>query len=79
MRFLLSQMPQHAITSFALSPQALSRLNTLPTAKMAVTRGIFPRYPLALKAASKVSDESKPSGARRRLKRHSPQDDVDFV
>ena len=72
-------MPQQAITPFALSPQALSRLNTLPTAKMAVTRGIFPRYALALKAASKVSDESKPSGARRRLARHSPQDDVDFV
>ena len=50
--FLLSQMPQHAITPFVLSTQALSRLNSLPTAKMAVTRGIFPRYTLALKAAS---------------------------
>ena len=79
LRFPLSQMPQHDITLFAMSPQALSRLNSLPTAKMAVTRGIFPQYTLALKAASKVSDESKPSGDRRRLARHSPQDDVDFV
>ena len=44
-----------------------------------MTRGIFPRYALALKATNKVSDESKPSDIRRRLAHHSPQDDVDFV
>ena len=77
--FILSQMPQHAITPFVLSTQALSRLNSLPTAKMAVTRGIFPRYASALKAAIKVSDESRPSDDRRRLARHKPQDDVTFV
>ena len=46
---------------------------------MAVTRGIFPRYALALKAASKVSDDSLPSSVRRRLARHPPHEDVDFV
>ena len=63
-------MPQSDITPFVLSTQALSRLNTLPATKMVVTRSSFPRYALALKAASKVSDESLPSEIRCRLASH---------
>ena len=53
--------------------------NTMATAKHSVLRGCIPRYALALKAASKVSDESRPSNVRSRLNRHSPDDDVKFV
>ena len=52
---------------------------TLATAKHSVLRGCIPRYALALKAASKVSDISLPSATRSRLDRHSHQEDVDFV
>ena len=46
---------------------------------MAITRGIFPRYTLVLKAARNVSDESFPSSVRRHLARHSPYENVDFM
>ena len=38
--------------------------NTMATAKHSVLRGCIPRYALALKAASKVSDISQPSNVR---------------
>ena len=40
---------------------------------------MYPRYALALKATSKVSDISLPSATRSRLDRHSHKEDVDFV
>ena len=52
---------------------------TLVTAKHSVLHGCIPRYALALKTASKVSDTSLPSVTRSRLDRHSQQEDVDFV
>ena len=59
-------------------PRKLSK-PTLATAKHSVLRGCIPRYALALKAASKVSDTSLPSTTRSRLNRHSQQEDVDFI
>ena len=44
---------------------------TLATAKHSVLRGCIPRYALALKVASKVSDTSLPSATRSRLNRRS--------
>ena len=46
---------------------------------MVVTRAISPQYAFALKAESKVSDDSLPSSVRRHLVRHPPNQDVDFV
>lgn len=46
---------------------------------MAVTRGVFLRYTPPFKAASKVSDKSLLSDARRCLARHSSHENFDFV
>ena len=42
-------------------------------------RVFFPRYELALKAASKLSDKLFPSVVHQRLVRHYPNEEVDFV
>ena len=76
---LILQSTPTAKASFILSQLALSHLHVLPTARMVVTRGISPRYALALKTVCKVSDNSLPSAVRRHLARHSPHVDVDFV
>ena len=52
---------------------------TLATSKHSVLRGCIPRYDLALKAASKVSDISLPSATRSRLDRHFQDENVAFV
>ena len=74
-----SQTAQKDVTLFVLSQAELSRLSALSTAKMTITRGVFPRCELELKAARKVSGESLLSAVRRRLTHHSPHEEVDFV
>ena len=53
--------------------------NAMATAKYSALRVCIPRYALAVKAPSKVSDISQPSNVRSRLNHHSSDDDVAFV
>ena len=55
------------------------RKETFDTAKHSVLRGCIPRYHLACKKASKISDISRPSHIRQRLNRHKESENVDFV
>lgn len=86
----LSLVNQHKARRTRLKSSAAQRLasphrprpipkTTMATAKHSVLRGCKPRYTLALKVWSKVSDTSRISVIRSRLNRHLKNKDVAFV